>query len=161
MRKLGLVLVSTTGKIKLTAEAVRKGYRINFYTNRKGYVMVHVNGSYYGYVHQLVATAYIPKPNSEKTLVVNHKDENPSNNRLENLEWLTIGENVAYSTSGAKAYNAVEINQICKYTGKVLNTFKGGFKEIQALGIHYPNVIDCCKGRRKSANGFKWEYKNA
>jgi hypothetical protein len=46
-------------------------------------------------VHRLVALAFIPNPKNLAT--VNHKDENPLNNNVTNLEWLSIGDNVKYS----------------------------------------------------------------
>ena len=46
-------------------------------------------------VHRLVAETFMPQTNLE--LVVNHKDENKLNARLDNLEWVTYSENVIYS----------------------------------------------------------------
>ena len=45
-------------------------------------------------VHRLVAMAFIPNPLGKKT--VNHKDFDPKNNKLDNLEWMTIGENMQW-----------------------------------------------------------------
>ena len=45
-------------------------------------------------VHQLVAKAFIPNPNNCKC--VNHIDNNPLNNNVENLEWCTQEENVRW-----------------------------------------------------------------
>lgn len=47
------------------------------------------------YVHRLVAEHFIPNPNNLPQ--VNHKDKNPSNNNVENLEWCDNSYNVLYS----------------------------------------------------------------
>lgn len=46
------------------------------------------------YVHQLVAEAFIDKPD-KKDLVVNHKNHITSDNRVDNLEWVTRSENAS------------------------------------------------------------------
>lgn len=47
-------------------------------------------------LHQLIAKTFIPNPLNKET--VNHKDENPLNNTIQNLEWMTNKENVNYGT---------------------------------------------------------------
>ena len=51
-------------------------------------------------VHRLVASLFIPNPNNYP--VINHKDENPSNNRAENLEWCTQSYNLSYGNKSRK-----------------------------------------------------------
>lgn len=60
---------------------------IQLYKNGKGY---------HKQVHQLVAAAFIENP--EHKLYVNHKDEDKTNNSVENLEWVTAKENCNYGT---------------------------------------------------------------
>ena len=49
------------------------------------------------YVHRLVALAFIPNPLGLPA--INHKDNNPKNNRVENLEWCTVAQNNAHRLS--------------------------------------------------------------
>lgn len=46
-------------------------------------------------VHRLVATAFIPNPHGKPE--INHIDGDPSNNQLENLEWVTKSENMRHA----------------------------------------------------------------
>lgn len=45
--------------------------------------------------HRLVAMAYIPNPNNYP--IINHKDLNPKNNNVDNLEWCTYSYNTHYT----------------------------------------------------------------
>ena len=57
-------------------------------------------------VHRLVALAFLPPPLVGQ-VEVNHRDGNPSNNVLSNLEWCSKSENIrhSYSTNTARASN--------------------------------------------------------
>lgn len=62
------------------------------------------------YVHRIIAQIFIPNPMNLSD--VNHKDSNPSNNNVENLEWLSHEDNLNYGfIYGNKARN--EKGQFC------------------------------------------------
>jgi hypothetical protein len=48
--------------------------------------------------HRIIAETFLAKP-SDKHEVVNHKDRNRSNNRVDNLEWSTRSHNSKHSKS--------------------------------------------------------------
>lgn len=60
------------------------------------YVILCVNNVRKKYlIHRLVAMAYISNPDLLPT--VNHKDEDKTNNSINNLEWMSRRDNVIYS----------------------------------------------------------------
>ena len=81
---LGEVFNNKTGR-KLKP-SVNKGYC--------GVYLYNENGRKFFLVHRLVAKAFIP--NESNFPEVNHKDENPLNNKVENLEWCTSKYNNNY-----------------------------------------------------------------
>lgn len=89
-----LYAVSTLGRIM----SMRDGRIMKTTISNKGYelVITHVDGKQKGYtVHRLVAEAFLPNENNYP--VINHKDENPLNNNVNNLEWCTSSYNNTYN----------------------------------------------------------------
>lgn len=60
------------------------------------------------FVHRLVAEAFIPNPNNYP--VINHKDEDPSNNNVDNLEWCSVAYNNAYNNRHQRIGDAEGFN---------------------------------------------------
>ncbi len=71
-------------------------------------------------VHRLVMEAFTSK--EEWGAVINHKDENPSNNSIDNLEWCSYSYNARYSLyrSPSKG-NTWKTNAKSKFNEKTLN----------------------------------------
>lgn len=61
------------------------------------------------YVHRLVAEHFLNK--KEGANVVNHKDYNPNNNEVTNLEWCTQSENILHSIDHYKRKKKWNSNQ--------------------------------------------------
>ena len=133
--------------------------------NSKKYcsVMLSKNGSEKRYlVHRLVAQAFVPNPNDYPA--VNHKDENPKNNKVENLEWCTYEYNSNYGTRNERI-SIILINRedlskrVYQWTldGKLVKIWKST-NECGRNGFCQNLVAACCRGERKTHKGHKWSY---
>lgn len=105
----GLYEVSNLGNVrsldrrtraKNNSTMLRKGcILIPFYEEKKGYYQVTLNKDgkkKHHRVHRLVASAFLENPFNYTD--VNHKDENKTNNHVDNLEWCTRKYNNNYGT---------------------------------------------------------------
>ena len=155
----GLYQISNKGRVK----SLYKGSEriLKLWDNGRGYLRVYLtkeNTSKYIRVHRLVARAFIPNPENKPQ--VNHKDENKLNNCVENLEWSTAKENNNFGTRNERAGNSLSI-PILQYSksGKFIREWTGAHEVERVLGIYHTSITQCCKGKRKSAGGFVWRYK--
>lgn len=59
-------------------------------------------------VHRLVAKSFLP--NKENLPCINHKDNNPKNNNLNNLEWISWVGNIKYKIDCGRQIRGVDVN---------------------------------------------------
>ena len=110
-------------------------------------------------VHRLVAIAFIE--NKLNRHFINHKDNDKTNNNVENLEWCTQSENVVYAyTHGVKIPpNMRKVKRLNKE-----DIFIDMFESIQDAerftNVRATNISKCCRNLRRTAGGYKWEYVN-
>lgn len=92
--------VSNLGNIK--NNKTNKVLKLSFNKQKYAYVWIKRNDNIWKYkrVHRLVTKAFIPNPLNKPC--INHLDYNPSNNRVENLEWCSYKENSEYSLEHLK-----------------------------------------------------------
>ena len=153
------------------------------YTNNKGYLVVDLrinNKTKKCLVHRIVAETFIPNPNNYP--IINHKDNNPLNNNIENLEWCTYSYNLEYcynqnrrietearikaqklpSTWLYKKIGQYDLNgDFIKSFESLTEAAKSIYnKEHRNLNSIKTNISSCCNNKAKSAYHFKWKYIN-
>lgn len=170
----GLYEVSNLGNVRSLdryvnhwqgGKSLKRGKLLAFGRNAGGYRLVKLcdNGKERTYkVHRLVAQAFIPNPNNLPW--VNHKDENPQNNAVGNLEWCSAEYNARYGTATERRRVKL-LNHKAKSTrvemlrdGEVIATFDSLMQAERDLGYKHGNISKCCNGKLKSAYGYKWRF---
>lgn len=143
--------ISSLGRVRNKKGRISSGY-----TTNNGYLRISIGRIPYQ-LHRLVAQAFLPNPKNCK--VVNHKDGNKKNAKLDNLEWCTHHENITHAietglTKNKKSIIQYDLNMI------KLNEFSSIKEAESKLNISVKLISDCCNGRAKIAKGFIFKYKD-
>lgn len=144
-------------------------------TDKGGYKEVQLwknNKGRHKYLHRLFAEAYIPNPDNLPN--INHKDEDPSNYSLDNLEWCTQSYNQQYGTvnerrgpkisnarkgkpgnpnAGHKARPVIAIDPL----GNEIH-YPSGREAARQLGIRQSGITYALSGERKTSKGYRFRY---
>lgn len=99
-------------------------------------------------VHSLVARAFLENPYGYTE--INHKDENPANNRADNLEWCSRQYNIDYSKSKAIAQYEMDGTKIAEY--------KSISYASRITGILRQAINNAVCGESHTAGGYRWKY---
>ena len=148
--------VSNTGEIRSIKPRYKNKQILKAGVGSRGYLVVtlcnkNTQKSYN--VHRLVAQAFIPNPNNLPC--VNHKDENRTNNNVDNLEWCTYKYNNTYGNRLDKYISKRGKSVMCVETNKVYRSTQEASK---LTGINQGGISSCCNGKRNVAGGFHWVF---
>lgn len=99
-------------------------------------------------VHRLVANAFLDNPMMLPE--INHKDENPLNNRVENLEWCSRQYNIEYSKAKRVAQSTMDGEKIAEYKSVSVAS--------KMTGIYRTAINNALTGWSKTAGGYIWTY---
>lgn len=160
----GIYEVSDHGKVKTkkgkTTYTARHGERVwkervlKQKIDKKGYKRVSLwkeGKSKTSLVHRLVADAFIENPHDEP--MVNHKDGNPSNNKVENLEWCDSKHNVNHAFDNGLMYT-VEIVLKSQKTGEE-KEFRSMKEASLFMGRSHGYVSGLLKKGKREADGYE------
>lgn len=110
-------------------------------------------------VHRLVAKLFVPNPNNKPQ--VNHINGIKTDNRYENLEWVTNDENRLHAiNNGLMNHCNYWIDQY-DLNGNYIRSYKNiaeFCKLSDKTNINMGNIGRALKGQRKSAYGYIWKY---
>ena len=165
----GLYQISNFGRVKSLDRYVKSrwgnyrllnGKLIKGYKNKNGYCLItlwnkQISKTYL--LHRLVAETFLSNPDNLPQ--INHKDENKSNNQVENLEWCTAKYNSNYGTHVERS-TAPKRKTVYQYSidGQFIREWSSSMEIQRQLSFSQAHITDCCNGKRKTAYGYKWSY---
>jgi hypothetical protein len=148
--------VSNTGKVRNIHTKKLKAIRIV----KIGYCITDLKENEIkktAYIHRLVAEAFIPNPDNLPQ--INHKDENKSNNCVDNLEWCTSSYNLSYNGRAKKVglhhreHSPTKKQIMCIETGEIFRSVSEAARKMNITRICISYVLS---GKQKHAGGYSW-----
>ena len=109
------------------------------------------------YIHRLVGCTWIPNDDNKPT--INHLNEDKHDNRVENLQWADMNEQVHHGTFQQRMKKTItEIKGkrvLCVETGQVFDSVK---QASEWLGVSKNAIRKACLGKSKTCRGYTWKF---
>ena len=164
VRSLDRVVHLSENSVRPACDSLRKGRILKPEKDTRGGYMI-VNLSKDGSVkkkkiHRLVMEAFVGE--CPEGYQVNHLDENPENNALLNLEYVTCKENINYGSRTEKVMRKISKPVVQMLDGKVIAEYPSLSEAARQVEKAWDIQISrCCRGLIKTCAGYQWEYKEA
>lgn len=154
--------VSNYGRVLSLAKTTIRGRKydkiLSASKKDNGYYTVSINGNN-EYVHRLVAKAFIDNPNNLNE--INHKDEDKSNNRVDNL---MCCKRIKYNTYKGFIWRFIDDNDYSiKCKSKIIKIYNGTETIYNSVSeaaiknnISVSAIYNCLYGKSKTCGGYEW-----
>ena len=157
----GIYQVSNLGRIRNNSNFNYRGRILKPFWDTHEYLQVRLykdNKNKSRKVHRIVAETFIPNPNNLPQ--VNHIDENPKNNRVDNLEWCTASYNINYGNR-MKKYIQKRNKKMLQYDleGNFIKEWESIKSIAEELKISKSGISNCAKGKFKQFKDYIWKFK--
>lgn len=149
----GLYQVSDRGRVRSLKKILNQTIQKDGYYN----VTLHKNKDKKTFrVHRLVAQAFIPNPDNKSE--VNHINEDKTDNRACNLNWMSHKENANWGTGLERTHQKC-CKQVKQMTldGQII-TIWPSISEAGKNGFNQCNISLCCNGIKKTHKGYLWAF---
>lgn len=108
------------------------------------------------YIYRLVAQAYLPNP--QKYRKVNHLDHDPSNDKVENLEWCDHKRDSQHTYDMELNKKARPVLQISLDGKTIVKRYKSASEACRVLKLPLGSLNNVLNDKTKICHGFKWCY---
>ena len=111
-------------------------------------------------IHNLVYCTFNNLNNIPEGYVVDHIDSNKINNKLDNLQLITLSENVKNALYKTGTNNSVKAVIQMTLNDEYINEFPSCVEAAKQLGVDSSTISKVCRGiKYKSHGGFHFKYK--
>jgi len=148
--------INKDGLIRNRIVGIIKKSKIN---TKTGYIShcFEIDGKcYYRYLHRLVAESFLE--NFDPSLTINHKDGDKTNNKIDNLECISLKENIRHGFKTGLFERSQSPVVMYDLMGMLLKRFETITEASEEMKISVSRISACASGKTKHTGYYQWRY---